>query len=125
MQRLFSAFPNSWPGGGLLILRIAAALATLLCGFSQPPLQDLSGKVFQGIAAATGALLLVGLWTPVAALVQVCLELTSAFARDAFGPSPFLLAALGLSLSMLGPGAWSLDARLFGRKKIDFNVRKG
>ena len=125
MQRLFSAFPNSWPGGGLLILRIAAALATLLCGFGPPPLQDLSGKVFQGIAAATGALLLVGLWTPVAALAQVCLELTSAFARGALGPNPFLLGALGLSLSMIGPGAWSLDARLFGRKQIDFKIRKG
>jgi putative oxidoreductase len=124
MQRLFSAFPNSWPGGGLLILRIAAALATILCGFGSPPMQDLSGKVFQGVAAATSALLLIGLWTPVAALLQVCLELTSAFARDALGPNPFLLGALGLSLSMIGPGAWSLDARLFGRKKIDFNVRK-
>jgi len=124
MQRLFSAFPNSWPGGGLLILRLAAALATLLCGFGAPPLQDLSGKVFQGIAAATGGLLLVGLWTPVAALVQVCLELTSAFARDAPGPDPFLLSALGLSLAMIGPGAWSLDARLFGRKQIDFNARR-
>jgi uncharacterized membrane protein YphA (DoxX/SURF4 family) len=30
-----------------------------------------------------------------------------------------LLAALGVSLVMLGPGAWSLDARLFGRRRID------
>ena len=38
----------------------------------------------------------------------------------AMGIGPFLLSALGLSLSMLGPGAWSLDARLFGRKQINF-----
>lgn len=124
MQRLFSAFPNSWPGGGLLLLRIAAATATILCGFGSPPLQELSGKVFQGIAAATGALLLVGLWTPVAGLLQVCVELTGGFARDALGLNQLLLGALGLSLSMIGPGAWSIDARLFGRKQIDFNVRK-
>jgi uncharacterized membrane protein YphA (DoxX/SURF4 family) len=124
MQRLFSAFPNSWPGGGLLILRLAAALATILYGCAAPPLQDLSGKLFQAIAAATGALLLVGLWTPVAALLQVCLQLTHAFVHDAPGPNPFLLGAMGLSLSMTGPGAWSLDARLFGRKRIDITVRK-
>ncbi|HEY2402914.1 MAG TPA: hypothetical protein VGI23_21355 [Steroidobacteraceae bacterium] len=120
MQRLFSAFPNSWPGGGLLLLRIAAATATILCGFGSPPLQELSGKVFQGIAAATGALLLIGLWTPVAGLLQVCVELTSGFTRDALGLNQLLLGALGLSLSMIGPGAWSIDARLFGRKQIDF-----
>ncbi len=120
MQRLFSAFPNSWPGGGLLLLRLAAATATILCGFGSPPLQELSGKVFQGIAATTGALLLIGLWTPVAGLLQVGVELTSGFARDALGINELLLGALGLSLSMIGPGAWSIDARLFGRKQIDF-----
>jgi hypothetical protein len=26
---------------------------------------------------------------------------------------------LGLGLAMIGPGAWSVDARLFGRKQID------
>jgi hypothetical protein len=53
-------------------------------------------------------------------LLQVCVELTSGFARDALGLDQFLLGALGLSLSMIGPGAWSIDARLFGRKQIDF-----
>jgi putative oxidoreductase len=121
MQRLFSAFPNSWPGGGLLLLRIAAATATILCGFGPPPVQELSGRLFQGIAATTSALLLVGLWTPVAGLLQVCVELTGGFARDALGLDQLLLGVLGLSLSMIGPGAWSIDARLFGRKQIDFN----
>jgi uncharacterized membrane protein YphA (DoxX/SURF4 family) len=123
MQRLFSTFPNSWPGGGLLILRLAAAVTAVLCGFGTP-LEDLSGKLFQVIASATGALLLIGLWTPVAGLLQVCLELTSGFGHNAPGLSQFVLGALGLTLSMTGPGAWSVDARLFGRKQIDFNVRK-
>jgi hypothetical protein len=30
-------------------------------------------------------------------------------------------ALLGLSLMMLGPGAWSLDAFLFGRRRIDLD----
>jgi len=69
-------------------------------------------------------LLLIGLWTPVAGLLQVCVELTGGFGHHALGLSPFLLSALGLSLSMTGPGAWSVDARLFGRKQIDFVIRK-
>jgi putative oxidoreductase len=123
MQRLFSTFPDSWPGGGLLILRIAAAMATIVSTFSAP-LQDLSGTVFQVIASATGALLLIGLWTPVAGLLQVCVALTSGYGYNALSLSTFLLSTLGLALSMTGPGAWSVDARLFGRKQIDFRVRK-
>ena len=124
MQRLFSTFPNSWPGCGLLILRLAAAATTLISAFNTP-MAGLSGTVFQSISSVTGALLLAGLWTPVAGLLQVCVELTDGFGRDTLGMSQFLLSALGLGLSMIGPGAWSLDARLFGRKQIDFKVRKG
>jgi hypothetical protein len=28
-------------------------------------------------------------------------------------------ALIGMSLVMLGPGSWSIDARLYGRKRID------
>jgi hypothetical protein len=31
----------------------------------------------------------------------------------------FALAVLGATLAMIGPGAWSLDAQLFGREHID------
>jgi len=123
MQRLFSTFPNSWPGGGLLILRIAAALAAVLSSFGTP-LQDVPGKLFQAIASVAGALLLMGLWTPVAGLLQACVQLTSGLGHNAPALSQCLLGALGLSLSMTGPGAWSVDARLFGRKQIDIKVRK-
>jgi hypothetical protein len=34
------------------------------------------------------------------------------------GSMHILLAALGAGLAMIGPGAWSVDARLFGRKRI-------
>ena len=39
-----------------------------------------------------------------------------------FGPGDFwaqlLLGAISGGLVMLGPGAWSIDARLFGRKRL-------
>ena len=34
-----------------------------------------------------------------------------------------LLAAMSVGLAMLGPGAWSIDAHLFGRKLLDIGDR--
>jgi uncharacterized membrane protein YphA (DoxX/SURF4 family) len=36
-----------------------------------------------------------------------------------------LLAVLSVSVAMLGPGAWSVDARLFGRKRFDIDRTRG
>jgi uncharacterized membrane protein YphA (DoxX/SURF4 family) len=35
------------------------------------------------------------------------------------------LAILAVSVAMLGPGAWSIDARLFGRKRFDIDRTRG
>jgi uncharacterized membrane protein YphA (DoxX/SURF4 family) len=71
------------------------------------------------IAIGVGSLLLAGLWTPVAGALQAIIEAWITFGRGGTPSMHLLLAALGVSLVMLGPGAWSLDARLFGRKRID------
>ena len=34
------------------------------------------------------------------------------------------LAVQALSVTLLGPGAWSMDARLFGRKRFDIDRTK-
>jgi putative oxidoreductase len=72
-----------------------------------------------GAALAGGVFVLFGLWTPLAAAAEVFLELWNLFSQSAHYESSILLAALAASLVMLGPGAWSIDARLFGRKRID------
>jgi hypothetical protein len=36
---------------------------------------------------------------------------------------PIMLATVGATLAMIGPGAWSIDARLFGRKHIEISDR--
>ena len=59
-----------------------------------------------------------GLWTPVVGLVAGMLEVWIAFTQSGSQPVAIMLAALGISLAMIGPGAWSIDARLYGRKQI-------
>jgi putative oxidoreductase len=64
-----------------------------------------------------------GLWTPVAgalaAIVKVWLALSRYFSHSGDPWIALMQAALGAVLAMVGPGAWSVDARLFGRKHID------
>jgi uncharacterized membrane protein YphA (DoxX/SURF4 family) len=75
------------------------------------------------VEAVGGTLLLAGLWTPVTGTLVAIDELW--IARSVYS-SPqggqwihILLAVLTAAVAMLGPGAWSIDARLFGRKRFD------
>jgi putative oxidoreductase len=72
------------------------------------------------VGAAGGALLLVGLGTPFAGWLGALTELLNVVSGSAGAACHLELAALALSLAMTGPGAWSIDARLFGRKRNDF-----
>jgi uncharacterized membrane protein YphA (DoxX/SURF4 family) len=74
--------------------------------------------VLQLIAAGAAALLLAGFWTPIAGVLMGVAEIGLAFRHSQDPSIHILLGALGISLAMLGPGAWSVDARLFGRKRI-------
>ena len=122
MQRLFSTFPKGLPGTGLVLLRVAVAIPLV-----QPPivgLLDTSPPALLGVVAASAALLLlVGLWTPVAGLLVAVAELGLAWSHPA-EPWTFVhFGTLGAALAMLGPGGWSIDARLFGRKRIQIPER--
>jgi putative oxidoreductase len=122
MQRLYTTFPNEWPGAGLLLLRLAEGVPSIVEGtmnvvraggiFAVPHVLD----IFSGV------LLLVGFWTPVAGMLQALVEFSNAL--EGGGYEHVVRAVIGLSLAMLGPGAWSVDARLFGRKRIDVRVLK-
>ena len=67
----------------------------------------------------TGALIVIGLWTPIAGVMVCLLQLGLILTADrTIGPQ-VLQAAVGLCLALLGPGAWSIDARLFGRRRVE------
>ena len=120
LQRLFSTFADGWPGVGLLLQRILIGTILLYCGITQV------GKASQFvpitphiIGAGAGILLLVGLWTPVVGVLVTIVELWIALSHVGDPFVPLMLAILGATLAMIGPGAWSIDARLFGRKHIE------
>src|SRR3954470_3884432 len=66
LQRLFSTFPDGWPGSGLLLLRLGAGIA-LVClaisGFLAVREPVNIGRDL--VAAIAGVFLATGLWTPV------------------------------------------------------------
>jgi uncharacterized membrane protein YphA (DoxX/SURF4 family) len=76
------------------------------------------------LAAIAGMLLLAGLWTPISGLVVAVFELWSSFSQPGDPWAKILLGTLGVALALQGPGAWSIDARLFGWKRIDILARK-
>jgi putative oxidoreductase len=118
MQRLFSTFPNSWPGRGLLILRLTAALTLIRTEHAVVYLGDTGALLLRCVSIALASLLVLGLGTPIAALGVALTQVVATTLSRQLDSSSVVAAALGLGLSMLGPGAWSVDARLFGRKRI-------
>jgi putative oxidoreductase len=119
LQRLFSMFPDGLPGAGLLLLRVVCSclvIATAIATFVEKP-QTLS-LVQQSAACAAALLLLVGLWTPIAGVAIAVLELWTTVSRMNGMENAVLLATLGVALAVLGPGSYSVDAKLFGRKRI-------
>lgn len=123
MQRLFSTFADGWPGGGLLLQRILAGGVLVYCGaLSLTKALHFELAVPQIFGAVAGVLILAGLWTPVAGTVAAAVELWIAFSQPNNMWIALILAVLGVSLAMIGPGAWSVDARLFGRKQLDSDL---
>ena len=128
MQRLFSGFANGLPGIGLLLLRLLTGAALIHFGIANlreaPPLAT---AVLQIIGIGSGIFLLIGLWTPVAgtlaAIVKLWIALSRFLSHSGDAWIAIIQAVLGAVLAMVGPGAWSIDARLFGRKRIDMPER--
>lgn len=125
MRRLYSTFAHGAPGVGLLLLRAAAAGALIT-----PAVQMVGGAasdvgvVASVLSATDGLLLAVGLWTPITGAIGALLALMQA-ASTARSYVGLMLAAVSAALALLGPGAWSIDARLFGWKRIEIAPRKG
>jgi putative oxidoreductase len=118
VQRLFSNFANGWPGRGLLLQRALTAGVLTHCVVSRLTQGAWPGALPELIAAGLGIFILVGLWTPLVGTLVGLTEVWILISRSTGSWIHLILATLALTLAMIGPGAWSLDARLFGRRHI-------
>jgi hypothetical protein len=120
LRRLFSTFAHGTPGAGLLLIRLAAGIALVVRAATTFPGEiAIEAAILHVLAAGAGILLLAGLWTPIAGTVVTLIELWSILSQAGDPSIHILLGADGAALALLGPGAWSLDAHLFGWKRID------
>ena len=119
MQRLFSTFANRWPRAGLLLQRILTALLLIRVGvLVSPGTPTGHWMIPQLIGSLAGIFLIAGLWTPIVGALVSGLQLWVVVTRTGDLWASVTLFTLGCTIAMIGPGAWSLDARIFGRKRF-------
>ena len=120
MRRLYSTFAGGWPGTGLLLLRLVIGSALVVRAASKlwidPPLNVTITAV---LAIGAGILLVAGLWTPIVGISVALIEIWKIIMLPGDKWVWLLLGTAGAALAMLGPGRWSIDARLFGWKRIE------
>jgi uncharacterized membrane protein YphA (DoxX/SURF4 family) len=127
LRRLYSTFPGGFPAVGLLLLRGTIGVHLLMrasaCAIE---LHDLRfAWIFVAMGLVAGAALVLGLLTPVMAALSALACFANLFwhsmpGADLFAGnlSTFNFVLIALAIVLLGPGAVSLDAHFFGRRKI-------
>jgi hypothetical protein len=121
MQRLFSMFPNGLAGLALLVLRIS-----LLFGiFFTTKIVWTFHPLLMWLSVIVGILLCAGIATPICATLCFIAAIVAVVKSDAVTVvcSTFS-ACVAAAVVLLGPGAFSIDALLFGRKRMLFDKRK-
>ena len=82
VQRLFSTFPDGWPGTGLLFLRAIAIIPSVQHGIAGLITAALPVLAAHFVAACASALLLFGFWTPAAGILMALAELAAPERRE-------------------------------------------
>lgn len=107
-------YPAGLAGAGLLLLRLSVASSLVALNLPFPPGGDLRQIFVLFVASA----LCIGVGVRVLAMLSL---ISVPGALDGGAASVFfavLHIAIALALAFTGPGAYSVDARLFGRRRV-------
>jgi uncharacterized membrane protein YphA (DoxX/SURF4 family) len=102
--------------GSALVVRAGLTL------WSDPP--PLNVIIPAMLLIGAGVLLIAGLWTPIAGASAALTEIWKMLMLHGDKSGWLLLGTIGAALAMLGPGLWSVDARLYGWKRLEPTPRK-
>jgi len=125
VRRLYSTFAGGWPGMGLLLMRLVIGCvlvvrASLRLWGDPPPNITITAVIL----LVAGFLLMLGLWTPIVGTSVAVIEVWKILTQPGDRWLWLLLGTASVALAMLGPGRWSIDARLFGWKRVEAPPRK-
>lgn len=133
LQRTFSGFPTGYPGLALLLLRLVVGGATSAQAWmlitTNHGAVSTSVIVVASLVFFTGLALIIGFMTPIAGVLLsagallLTVEASTAWHLSLFESSLARIEFITISAALipLGPGALSLDARLYGRREIEVN----
>ena len=125
MRRLYSTFAGGWPGIGLILMRLAVGFVLVTsAGSALLSSPAIPMAVLSVLLAGAAILLAIGLFTPIVGTLVALIETCRLVVIPADRLVYLLVATFGAALAMLGPGLWSVDARLFGWKRIEPTPRK-
>lgn len=119
MRRLFSTFAHGAPGIGLVLLRLTVGIIAIthdvmvLAKGASPAF-----AAFHIFLTVLALMVLVGLWTPIVAALMAISAFFEAALHDVTWLQCVSVAFLCIALVLIGPGTWSIDARLYGWKEI-------
>jgi len=127
LRRLYSTFPGGLPAVGLLLLRGTIGVHLLMrasaCAIELHGLR--CAWILVAMALAAGAALVLGLLTPVVGALSALAGIANLFWHSMPGADLFTVdlstlnfVVIAVAIVLLGPGALSLDAHFFGRRKI-------
>lgn len=137
MQKYYYKFPEGMLGVGFLILRTTAGVGTAILGGILVSRLGTAGTsqfsyfihLILGVLLISGSIFLIlGLMLPFASIAAAACQVISAFIMlTAADPPPgkrfgwialVMLISITVTLIFLGPGAYSIDARIYGRRRI-------
>ncbi len=110
-------FPSGRPGIALVIVRLCLVGMLLLHAYRFGPIVSFSGSMPVLLLIATA--LCVGVVTAIACMLYCVAEIGFVLTATGFDATVLILSIpVAIALALLGPGAYSLDARIFGRRVI-------